>query len=97
MRFRSQPQYRRTSSPHSHSHSRTLRTSTCEISQKFTHKVAENTRMYGKYLEGVKVLEIFGGINEKAQIDMLRFGVDVLIATPGRLLNLLKMSIKSNG
>jgi ATP-dependent RNA helicase RhlE len=44
-------------------------------------------------VDGVKILEIFGGINERAQMDMLRLGVDVLVATPGRLLKLLKMGI----
>ena len=32
---------------------------------------------------------IFGGVNQKSQVDMLRKGVDVLIATPGRLLDLM--------
>jgi len=32
---------------------------------------------------------IFGGVNQKSQVDMLRKGVDILIATPGRLLDLM--------
>lgn len=43
---------------------------------------------YSKYT-GVRYGVIFGGVNQNPQIDMLRRGVDILVATPGRLLDLM--------
>ncbi len=44
---------------------------------------------YGKYTN-IRQLTIFGGVSQVAQTDQLRKGVDILIATPGRLLDLHK-------
>lgn len=43
---------------------------------------------YGKYLP-LKTAVIYGGVSQKPQTDKLRLGVDILIATPGRLLDLI--------
>lgn len=43
---------------------------------------------YAKYTR-VRHGVIFGGVNQRPQVDMLRRGVDILIATPGRLLDLM--------
>ena len=51
-------------------------------------QVAENVRIYGKYLPFTSTV-IFGGVGIKPQIATLRKGVDIVIATPGRLLDLL--------
>ncbi len=52
-------------------------------------QVHENLRGYGRHLS-LKSLEVFGGVNINPQIDRLRRGVDVLIATPGRLIDHLE-------
>lgn len=44
---------------------------------------------YGKFT-GIKNAVIFGGVKQRAQTDALRKGVDILIATPGRLLDLIE-------
>lgn len=44
---------------------------------------------YGKYT-GLQHTVIFGGVKQGAQTDKLRQGVDILVATPGRLLDLIK-------
>ena len=49
-------------------------------------QVAESVVTYGKHLP-LKSGVIFGGVNINPQISMLRRGVDILIATPGRLLD----------
>jgi ATP-dependent RNA helicase RhlE len=49
-------------------------------------QVAESVRTYGRYLP-VRSAVIFGGVNINPQISRLRQGVDVVIATPGRLLD----------
>lgn len=54
-------------------------------------QVAESVKTYSKYLE-LKVAVVFGGVDIRPQIKRLRGGVDVLVATPGRLLDLYKQN-----
>jgi len=49
-------------------------------------QVEESVTTYGKYLP-LKSLVVFGGVNINPQISALRSGVDILVATPGRLLD----------
>jgi ATP-dependent RNA helicase RhlE len=51
-------------------------------------QIGESFAAYGKYLR-IKHTVIFGGVPQKSQTDALRAGVDILIATPGRLLDLM--------
>src|SRR5882672_1467776 len=51
-------------------------------------QIGESFAAYGKYLR-IRHTVIFGGVSQKAQTDALRAGVDILIATPGRLLDLM--------
>ena len=50
-------------------------------------QIGESARAYGKYLK-FRTLVVFGGVNIKQQILDLRGGCDILVATPGRLLDL---------
>jgi ATP-dependent RNA helicase DeaD len=52
-------------------------------------QVAEAIRSYGQHLE-ITVLAVYGGQSYQQQIRSLRQGVDVLVATPGRLLDLTR-------
>ena len=54
-------------------------------------QIDESFSAYGKYT-GLKNAVIFGGVPQKAQTDKLRNGVDILIATPGRLLDLMNQN-----
>jgi ATP-dependent RNA helicase RhlE len=54
-------------------------------------QIDESFSAYGKYT-GLKNTVIFGGVSQKAQTDKLRNGVDILIATPGRLLDLMNQN-----
>ncbi|HSN70759.1 MAG TPA: DEAD/DEAH box helicase [Steroidobacteraceae bacterium] len=49
-------------------------------------QVAESVRHYGTHVP-LRAAVIFGGVNINPQIDALRRGVDILVATPGRLLD----------
>ncbi len=51
-------------------------------------QIMENIRTYGKSLP-IRVAAIFGGVEEDAQIKVLRKGVHIIVATPGRLLDLI--------
>ena len=50
-------------------------------------QIAENVEMYGKHLD-LKSTVVFGGVKINPQMLRLRQGVDILVATPGRLLDL---------
>ncbi len=50
-------------------------------------QVEESVRQYGKYLD-LNSTVVFGGVGMNPQIDRIKRGVDILVATPGRLLDL---------
>jgi ATP-dependent RNA helicase RhlE len=49
-------------------------------------QIAESFRTYGRHL-GIKVAVVFGGVAHRPQIQAMAQGVDVLVATPGRLID----------
>jgi ATP-dependent RNA helicase RhlE len=51
-------------------------------------QIAENFTLYAKY-SNIKTTVIFGGVKQGSQTDALNKGVDILVATPGRLLDLM--------
>ena len=51
-------------------------------------QISESFSTYGKFT-GIKNTVIFGGVNQGPQTTALRRGVDILVATPGRLLDLM--------
>ncbi|UPQ79094.1 DEAD/DEAH box helicase [Flavobacterium azooxidireducens] len=52
-------------------------------------QIGESFETYGRYTN-IRQLTIFGGVSQVPQVDQLKKGVDVLIVTPGRLLDLHK-------
>ncbi|NMM15108.1 MAG: DEAD/DEAH box helicase [Rhodoferax sp.] len=59
-------------------------------------QVEESVQTYGKYLE-LSSTVIFGGVGMNPQISRVKKGVDVLVATPGRLLDLLQQGVLDLG
>lgn len=51
-------------------------------------QIDESFKAYGKHTH-LKSTVIFGGVNQNTQVNALRRGVDILVATPGRLLDLM--------
>ena len=51
-------------------------------------QIGESLAAYGRHLK-VKHTVIFGGVNQNPQVNSLKAGVDILVATPGRLLDLM--------
>ncbi len=49
-------------------------------------QVADNIRDYGKHLQ-LRSMVMFGGVGMQPQVDALRRGVDIVVATPGRMLD----------
>jgi len=66
-----------------------IRTLVVTPTRELAIQIDESFKTYGKYTN-VKSLVIFGGVNQVPQVNELKNGVDVLIATPGRLLDLHK-------
>lgn len=52
-------------------------------------QIAQSFTAYGKYT-GIKNTVIFGGVKQGSQTQALKQGVDILVATPGRLLDLMQ-------
>lgn len=57
-------------------------------------QIGESISAYGRYT-GLRNTVIFGGVSQKPQIDALKAGVDILVATPGRLLDLINQRFVS--
>jgi ATP-dependent RNA helicase DeaD len=53
-------------------------------------QVCESIKSYGKYLKGLKVLPIYGGAGFREQLQGLKQGVQVVVGTPGRILDHLQ-------
>lgn len=51
-------------------------------------QIGESFMAYGEYT-GLSHLVVFGGVSQVPQVNALRYGIDILIATPGRLLDLM--------
>jgi ATP-dependent RNA helicase RhlE len=57
-------------------------------------QIEESFRDYGKYLK-LRSTVVFGGVSQHRQVEALRRGCDILIATPGRLLDLMDQNLLS--
>src|SRR5215210_5886122 len=51
-------------------------------------QIGESFMAYGEHI-GINHLVVFGGVSQVPQVNALRHGIDILIATPGRLLDLI--------
>ncbi|RGN51247.1 MULTISPECIES: DEAD/DEAH box helicase [unclassified Bacteroides] len=53
-------------------------------------QIAGDLNDYSKYIDGLKVLPVYGGSSIESQIRSLKNGVHIIVATPGRLLDLME-------
>ena len=58
-------------------------------------QIADDLEAYSKYLPSLHVLPVYGGTNIESQIRTLRKGVQVIVATPGRLIDLMERGAAS--
>lgn len=56
--------------------------------RELAQQVHKNTKKYAKFTE-LKSVQVYGGVSITQQIDSIKKGADILIATPGRLLDLI--------
>ncbi len=66
---------------------RAIKTLVLTPTRELAAQIEDNAKEYSKHLD-IRTTVIFGGVNQNPQIRALRNGIDILIATPGRLLDL---------
>ena len=71
-----------------HNRSRNIKTLIITPTRELAIQIGESFSTYGKYT-GIRNTVIFGGVKQASQTNALRHGIDVLVATPGRLLDLM--------
>src|SRR5688500_10823248 len=67
---------------------RTLKVLVLSPTRELASQIGDSFANYGKNT-GLRHTTIFGGVNQSRQIEALSRGVDILVATPGRLLDLM--------
>jgi ATP-dependent RNA helicase RhlE len=72
----------------SSSHARGIRWLILAPTRELVVQIEENAQIYAKYLPA-RIATVIGGVSERPQIKALRSGADLVIATPGRLLDLV--------
>ena len=56
-------------------------------------QIADDLRDFAKYLDGIHIEAVYGGASIEQQIRSLRKGVQIVVATPGRLIDLMKRGV----
>jgi ATP-dependent RNA helicase RhlE len=71
-----------------HKEQKTIKTLILTPTRELAIQINESFAAYGKHT-GLRHTVIFGGVSQNPQVDTLRRGIDILTATPGRLLDLM--------
>jgi ATP-dependent RNA helicase RhlE len=71
-----------------HDKTRKIRSLIVTPTRELAIQIGESFQAYGRHT-GLKTTVIFGGVNQNPQVNALKHGVDILVATPGRLLDLI--------
>ncbi len=71
-----------------HDNHRVIRSLILTPTRELAIQIDESIAAYGKYT-GLQHTVVFGGVSQHAQTQVLRRGIDILVATPGRLLDLM--------
>ncbi len=76
--------------------SKKIKTLVISPTRELTLQIADSFKEYAKYTN-LRIGVVYGGISMAPQIDILKKGVDILVATPGRLLDLRKRNLLKLG
>jgi ATP-dependent RNA helicase RhlE len=79
-----------------HGHKRTIRCLVLTPTRELAAQIGDSFRAYGRHA-GLRHTVIFGGVKQRPQEQALKQGVDILVATPGRLLDLLGQKVLTLG
>ena len=75
-----------------HKEQKTIKALVLTPTRELAIQIDESFAAYGKHT-GLKHMVIFGGVSQNPQTDALRRGVDIVVATPGRLLDLMNQRL----
>ena len=75
-----------------HKEQKTIKALILTPTRELAIQIDESLAAYGKHT-GLKHMVVFGGVSQNPQADAIRRGVDILVATPGRLLDLMNQRI----
>ena len=56
-------------------------------------QIADDLTDFSKHMKGVHIVAVYGGASIETQIRTLRHGVEIIVATPGRLIDLMKRGV----
>jgi ATP-dependent RNA helicase DeaD len=56
-------------------------------------QISDDLKSYSKYIDGLHILAVYGGANIETQIRQLKKGIQVVVATPGRLVDLMERGV----
>ncbi len=56
-------------------------------------QIADDLNAFAKYIDGMHILPVYGGTSIEAQIRSLRHGAQIIVATPGRLIDLMNRGV----
>lgn len=56
-------------------------------------QIADDLNAFAKYIDGMHIVPVYGGASIETQIHALRHGVQIVVATPGRLIDLMKRGV----
>jgi ATP-dependent RNA helicase RhlE len=80
--------------PHRSKQKPTIKALVVTPTRELAIQIAENFIEYGAFAN-IRTAVIFGGVKQNPQVETIRRGVDVLVATPGRLLDLMSQGLVS--
>jgi ATP-dependent RNA helicase RhlE len=86
------PILQRLAADQAHGTSRAPRALVLTPTRELAAQVAQSAREYGKHMQ-LRTYQVFGGVSINPQISALRSGCDILVATPGRLLDLVQQRV----
>lgn len=73
---------------------RTIRSLILTPTRELALQIEESFRAYGRHT-GLRCTSVYGGVSQHSQVNRLRGGIDILVATPGRLLDLINQRLLS--
>ena len=56
-------------------------------------QIADDMKDFSKYMEGVRIVAVYGGTSIENQIHAIKRGVQIIVATPGRLIDLMNRGV----
>ena len=60
-------------------------------------QIADDLKGFGKYIDGLHIVPVYGGADIRSQIRTIKHGVQIIVATPGRIVDLINRGVTELG